>query len=136
MRFTQVKLASSDPRRLALFYEEALDCRVRLPLTKLGDPAWSAVGAPSDEVSIIVLELPHVEGIALELIAGSGVDSGGGLLAFEVEDVDEAAARVISAGGAYRGVPGEFLAPSGNNVRFVFMTDPEGNVIDLYSRVG
>lgn len=131
-----MKLASAEPRRLTRFYEEALDCRVKLALTKLGDPAWSAAGAPNDEVSIIVLELPGAGGITLELIEGSGLDGGGGLLAFEVGDVDMAAARVISAGGAYRGVPGEFLAPSGNKIRFVFMTDPEGNVIDLYSRVG
>jgi predicted enzyme related to lactoylglutathione lyase len=49
--------------------------------------------------------------------------------------VRAAADRVKAAGGEFRGKITRFVGPSGNLAEFVFMTDPEGNIIDLFTRV-
>jgi predicted enzyme related to lactoylglutathione lyase len=135
MRFTQVKLATSDPKRLSRFYEEALDCVTTLSLTRLEEPAGRGAGATDGDVWILVMKVPGDEGgPTLELISGTGIDSGGGMLTFYVDDVGAVAERVVVAGGAFRGDITDFVGPSGATFRFVFMTDPEGNVIDLFSR--
>ncbi len=43
--------------------------------------------------------------------------------------------RVGGAGGNKLGDLVEWEAPAGESARFVYMQDPEGNVIDLWSRV-
>lgn len=105
-----------------------------LPLTRLEEPASKAVGASKSDVRILVMSLPGVDGTTLELITGTGLDGAKQMLTFYVRDVDEAANRVVEAGGAYRGQLSEFAGPSGDSFRFVFMTDPRGNVIDLFTR--
>jgi predicted enzyme related to lactoylglutathione lyase len=57
-------------------------------------------------------------------------------LTFLVDDVDQAASQVVEAGGSFRGEIVEFTGPSGPKFRFVFMNDPEGNVIDLFTKIG
>ena len=137
MQFVQTKIAASDPESLATFYVEALQCSIRRQLTALGDGARNGVGASEGEIQILVLGLPGIEeGPDLELITGTGRDPGSAMLTFYVEDVASAADRVIGAGGAFRGEITEFEAPNGATFRFVFMTDPEGNVIDLFQAVG
>lgn len=134
MQFTQVKLQSADPERLARFYQEALDCEVGLPLTTLEQPAPRGVGNQDGDVAILVMSLPGSEGgPTLELISGSGLDGARGMLTFHVDDVDAATQRVVDAGGDFAGRVTEFMGPSGRLARFVFMTDPEGNVIDLFT---
>lgn len=59
---------------------------------------------------------------------------GQGHLAFQVDDVGQAAQRVVDGGGSYLGEIVTWRAPSGNPACFVFMRDPEGNVIDLWAR--
>jgi predicted enzyme related to lactoylglutathione lyase len=134
MRFTQVKIVASDPERLARFYEEALDCEILVPLTTLEDPAPRGVGRSAANIQILVMSLPGVEGgPTLELITNTNPKAAGGMLTFHVDDVEATAQRVLQAGGNYRGEITEFVGPSGSPFRFVFMTDPEGNVIDLFS---
>lgn len=135
MRFTQVKLVSADPKRLARFYEEALDCRVVLPLTNLDERAGRGVGAGDSDVRILVMAMPGAEdGPTLELITGTGLEVGSGILTFYVEDVKAASDRVVAAGGAFMGEMTRFSGPTGGSFQFVFMTDPEGNVIDLFTQ--
>jgi hypothetical protein len=43
---------------------------------------------------------------------------------------------VIAAGGNRLGEVAEREGPSGATARFVYMRDPEGNIIDLCARVG
>lgn len=136
MQFTQVKLQTSDPERLARFYEEALDCEVLLPLTNLAPGTWRGIGPDETAVSILVMSLPGREdGPTLELITGTGVEGAGGMLTFNVDDVAAAAERVIAAGGSFRGEPTDLTGPGGHVSRFVFMEDPDGNVIDLFQAV-
>ncbi len=136
MQFVQVKLATDDPDRLAQFYVEGLGCKVVRQTVSLDQAAASGAGT-NEEITITILSFPGaVEGPNLELITGTGLESGGGVLTFYVDDVAEAAECVAAAGGSYRGEITEFVAPNGGTFRFVFMTDPEGNVVDLFQAVG
>lgn len=142
MRFDQVKITTENPERLARFYEEALGAKTVLPLSVLSPEASKGVGLPDAEVSILVLGLPGNEDApTLELISISGLSSewghrpGQGQLAFRVDDVHEAAQKVVTAGGSFKGEIVDFTGPSGRESRFVFMADPEGNIVDLWTGV-
>ena len=137
MRFTQVKLAANDPESLASFYVRALDCEILLPLTTLPDQTGLAVGAGDQRVEILVLALPGEAVTAtLELIRIGGLETeGNAMLTFYVEDVAASAEKVVEAGGSWAGEIVDIEGPSGNTSRFVFVKDPEGNVIDLMTRV-
>lgn len=134
VRFTQVKIQATDLAALAHFYELALGCEVVLPSTTLPGPASRAVGT-DEPVDILVLKLPGTDQTTLELIS-AGADGGKGMLTFYVDDVEVVARSVVDAGGAYHGDVAEFEGPGGARFRSVFMCDPEGNVVDLFTKVG
>lgn len=144
MRFDQTKFLSRDPESLAGFYEEALGCDTVVPLQEITDPAVPrAFGVPEARVSLTVLRLPgrgdHGPVLELYSVSGSLPDDwhyqpGQGQIAFEVEDLETAIGGVVAAGGAMVGEVVEWEAPSGSRARFVFLSDPEGNVIDLWAR--
>lgn len=131
-----MKLATSDPERLARFYQDAFGCEVIRPLTKLESPAWRGVGASDSLISILIMSLPGEANMSLELITGTGLGTGSGILTFYVDDLEAAVEKVIAAGGSHRGEVVEFMAAIGSPFRFVFMMDPEGNVVDLFTAAG
>lgn len=144
MRFDQVKILARDAGALAAFYEEALGCETVVPLQVVDDEVSRAVGVPEAEVALTVLRLPGrgEHGPVLELYSVDGNQPsewhyrpGQGQLAFEVDDLESAMGRVGGAGGKKLGDLVEWEAPSGQSARFVYMQDPEGNIIDLWSRV-
>lgn len=125
-----------DPERLAGFYQAVFGCEILLPLTRLGPEASAGVGVPGSDVSILVLSLPGPgDDPTLELISMGADSTGEGMLTFHVDSVEDTAAKVVATGGSYKGKTVEFVGPSGNTSRFVFMADPEGNTIDLVTRV-
>lgn len=128
---------ASDLDRLVAFYIDALDCRLLVPPTQIPEPVSLGAGSAGETVQIAVLGLPGFEdGPTLELIRiGDHGEVGQGLLTFYVDDVHEAAERVVGAGGAYKGEIVDIGGPGGRTSRFVFMTDPEGNVVDLVTSV-
>lgn len=144
VRFDQVKFLARDPEALASFYEEALDCVTVVPLQELEDDAVARVtGVPDADIQLTVLRLPGrgEHGPVLELYSVSGdrpsdwhYQPGQGQIAFEVEDLETAMGRVGGAGGNKLGDLVEWEAPSGARARFVYMQDPEGNIIDLWSK--
>jgi len=143
MRFDQVKIFAGDVHSLAAFYQEALDCDLLEPVADFDDEQLGrAVGAPGKRIRLGFLSLPgREEGPILELYEFPDSDEphwpfqpGQGHLAFEVDDVQEAADRVIEEGGSYLGEIASWRAPSGNLSTFVFMRDPEGNLVDLWAR--
>jgi glyoxylase I family protein len=144
VRFDQVKIIARDLGALARFYEAALDCVTVVPEQTTDRAVARGVGVPDAEVILTVLRLPGRgdHGPVLELYAVDGevpdgwsYQPGQGQLAFEVEDLEVSIGKVISAGGNSLGEVVEWEAPSGAVARFVYMRDPEGNIIDLWSRV-
>lgn len=144
VRFDQIKILARDPSALAKFYEDALDCVTVVPLQDLEDDAVArAAGVPDADVKLTVLRLPGrgEHGPVLELYSVSGgrpedwhYQPGQGQLAFEVDDLEKAMGRVGGAGGNKLGDLVEWEAPEGATARFVYMRDPEGNIIDLWSK--
>lgn len=125
-----------EPERLAAFYCQVFGCEVLAPLTTLDPVASRGVGVPESPVGILVLSLPEsADGPTLELITTGDGRKGEGMLTFYVADVDAAAQKVVEAGGSFQGEIVELVGPSGNTSRFVFMEDPEGNTVDLMTRV-
>lgn len=143
MRFDQVKFLARDAGALASFYEEALGCETVVPPQDVDDAMSRAVGVPDAVVKLTVLRLPGrgEHGPVLELYSVNGdrppdwhYQPGQGQLAFEVEDLEQAMGRVGGAGGQKLGDLVEWESPSGARARFVYMQDPEGNIIDLWSK--
>jgi len=144
VRFDQVKILARDPETLVEFYEQALGCETVVPLLHMEDDAVArALGVPDADVALTVLRLPGRggHGPVLELYSVEGdipgdwhLQPGQGQLAFEVEDLESAMGRVGGAGASKLGDLVEWESPSGTAARFVYMRDPEGNVIDLWSK--
>jgi catechol 2,3-dioxygenase-like lactoylglutathione lyase family enzyme len=146
VRFDQVKILARDLQALADFYVEALDCETVVPGLVTDSAVSRAFGIANATVTLTVLRLPGrgEHGPVLELYSvGEGevpeswdYRPGQGQMAFAVDDLEAAIDKVVSAGGSDLGEVVEWRGPSGNLARFVLLQDPEGNVIDLYQRVG
>lgn len=143
VRFDQTKFLSRDPESLAAFYEEALDCVTVVPFQEVDQEVSKAVGVPEATVSLTILRLPGRgdRGPVLELYSVDGprpdgwnYQPGQGQIAFEVDDLEASIGKVVAAGGGKLGEVVEWEAPSGSRARFVYLNDPEGNIVDLFAR--
>jgi predicted enzyme related to lactoylglutathione lyase len=142
-RYTHTNVVARDWRRLAAFYQEVLGCVPLQPERHLTE-TWvaAATGVAGAEIHGQHLRLPgHGEtGPTLEIFqynfpAAGLVPSvnrpGLAHLAFAVEDVTATRAAVLAAGG---GVVGEVVTteiPQAGRIMLAYVTDPEGNVIEL-----
>lgn len=142
MHYLHTNIVAQDWRRLASFYVQALGC------TPVGDAfevdaPWlgRGMGVPGSRVEGSHVRLPGHgdDGPTIELYSFAPADSrpppgirpGLGHLAFAVDDVHAALARVVEAGGAAIGEVVEAERPGGARLRFVYASDPEGNVLEL-----
>jgi predicted enzyme related to lactoylglutathione lyase len=142
-RFGHVNIVASDWRRLAEFYTRVFGCMFVPPERDLGGPVLEAgTGVPGATIHGAHLRLPGLgpDGPTLEIFEyGSGPERpptavnrpGFGHIAFAVPDVAAARDAVLAAGG---GVVGEVVTTGtsdGRRVTWTYMTDPEGNVLEL-----
>ena len=142
-RYVHTNIVAKDWKRLARFYEEVFGCTVVPPERNLSGP-WveRATGVPGAQMQGVHLRLPGPgnEGPTLEIFQHSREEErsptainrpGFAHIAFLVEDVKAAKEAVLAAGG---GVVGEIVSvpiPPAGAVEFVYLTDPEGNIIEL-----
>jgi glyoxylase I family protein len=145
VRFDHVKLVAHDVSLLAEFYEKAIGCEPLTAVMELSDDALTrGLGAPGAVVRIVWMGMPGHDdgGPTLELYRvvddadspGWGYRHGQGQLSFQVDDVESAVEKVIAAGGSFLGEMVDWETPSGNTARFVYLRDPEGNIVDLWAR--
>ena len=142
-RFAHVNLIARDWKELAQFYEQVLGCE-RMP------PERDASGHELDEATGV--RGAHVRGAHLRL-PGTGRDGptleifqyfpegpparpainrpGFAHIAFAVDDVPSALDAVLAAGGGALGNVVSLDVPGAGQVKFVYATDPEGNIIEL-----
>jgi glyoxylase I family protein len=144
VRFDQVKILARDLDLLVGFYEEVLGCEVVVPPLSTDSVVARGVGVPDGTVTLCTLRLPGRgdRGPTLELYSVEGdtpeewaYRPGSGQLAFQVDDLEAAIGKVMAAGGSNLGEVVEWQGLSGSPARFVYLRDPEGNIVDLYSRV-
>lgn len=142
-RYVHTNLVAADWRNLASFYERVFGCVPLLPERDLaGEWLEAGTGVPQARIRGIHLRLPgHGDsGPTLEIFQydrqmereiPAANRPGFAHIAFAVDDVAAARDAVLAAGG---GAVGEVVAaPIGGagQVTFAYVTDPEGNIIEL-----
>jgi len=142
-RFAHLNLVARDWRKLAAFYERVFGCAPVPPERDLGGP-WleRATGLAGAHIRGMHLRLPGggENGPTLEIFqylpegqaAARAVNRPGfGHIAFAVEDVAAAREAVLAAGGGEVGPLTTVPVAGAGTITFVYLTDPEGNILEL-----
>ncbi|MBI2511075.1 MAG: VOC family protein [Opitutae bacterium] len=141
-RFGHVNLVAADWRRFVKFYSEAFGCTATGTERDLhGEALERGTGLPGAHMRGVHLRLPgHDEnGPTLEIFsyernAANSLATpnrvGFGHIAFVVADVEAARRSVLAAGGSQHG-EAVTTAANGRKVTWVYMRDPEGNLVEL-----
>lgn len=142
-RFAHTNLVARDWKKLAEFYESVFGCK-RVPPERQISGQWldDATGVTGARISGIHLRLPGFgdEGPTLEIFQYSHLEAGQattanrpgfGHIAFAVDDVQAAYDAVLAAGGKTVGKITSVEIPDAGKITFVYLADPEGNIIEL-----
>jgi predicted enzyme related to lactoylglutathione lyase len=144
-KYGHTNLIAKDWRALARFYEEQFGCTPVPPERDYkGKDLERGTGIEGAALRGAHLRLPGhgAEGPTLEIFTYSALEDrpdlavnrlGFGHIAFAVEDVPSARAAVLAAGGRPVGEVVTLTTAAGTWVTWVYVTDPEGNVIELQS---
>jgi predicted enzyme related to lactoylglutathione lyase len=142
-RFVHINIVAQDWRRLAQFYQEVFGCIPVPPERNLsGDWLEKGTTVAGAEIRGIHLRLPGCEGKGptLEIFQyniqkkdqQAAINRPGfAHIAFAVDDVEVARDAVIAAGGFRIGKPVTVRIPGAGLITFVYVADPEGNIIEL-----
>jgi len=141
--YKHTNIVARDWRALARFYEDVFGC-VPVPPERQFSGAWleKGTGVRGARISGVHLSLPgHGDaGPTLEIFQYSNRmpkpeahanREGLSHLAFEVEDVAEALAKVLKYGGGSLGEITSHEVERVGRLTFVYATDPEGNILEL-----
>jgi predicted enzyme related to lactoylglutathione lyase len=144
-RYAHTNLIARDWRALAGFYERLFGC-VPVPPERhyAGATLEAGTGVRGSTLDGVHLRLPGhgEEGPTLEIYSYSIPADGPapavnrpGLahLAFEVASVTEAREAVFAAGGRAVGEVVTLTTAAGRRVTWCYVTDPEGNILELQS---
>jgi len=144
-KYVHTNLIARDWRRLAGFYEQLFGC-IPVPPERdfQGEKLEAGTGIPGAHLQGAHLRLPGCgeNGPTLEIfnyniledVGKSAVNQPGfGHIAFSVEDVAAAQKAVLAAGGQTVGGIVTLQIASGAKVTWCYVTDPEGNILELQS---
>lgn len=144
-RYVHTNLIAEDWRALAGFYERVFGC-VPVPPERdfRGRELEAGTGVPGAHMRGIHLRLPGYgeTGPTLEILNYNTLLShnpaaanrpGFGHIAFSVEDVAGAREAVLAAGGHPVGEIVTLQVATGARVTWCYVTDPEGNIVELQS---
>jgi catechol 2,3-dioxygenase-like lactoylglutathione lyase family enzyme len=144
-RYVHTNLIAQDWRALAHFYEAVFGCRPMPPERDFRSASLdAATGLKDAHLTGVHLRLPGYaeDGPTLELFhyddlegrASTAVNRPGyGHIAFSVDEVGSARAAVLAAGGRAVGDVVTFQTADGRKVTWCYVTDPEGNIVELQS---
>ena len=143
MRYVHTNMVARDWRRLAAFYVDVFGC-VPMPPERDLSGEWldRATGIKGAHLRGMHLGLPgYGEGSpTLEVFqydeeTEAGVPApnhrGLGHIAFLVDDVKETSKKVEALGGGAVGETVEVGIPGVGGLRFAYLRDPEGNIIEV-----
>lgn len=144
-KYGHTNLIARDWKRLARFYEELFGC-VPVPPERdyAGRDLERGTGVPGALLRGVHLRLPGhgPDGPTLEIYTYDPLADGAppavnrpgfGHIAFAVADVPSACEAVLAAGGRAVGEVVTLTTATGARVTWVYVTDPEGNVVELQS---
>lgn len=142
-KYKHTNIVARDWRELADFYIRIFGCSEVPPeRAAVGDWVQRCTGVAGAEVHGIHLRLPGYgdDGPTLEIFQYNNAQSrpetainrpGIAHLAFEVDDVEAARDEVTAAGGACVGEMVTVDISEAGLITFIYMTDPEGNIIEM-----
>jgi predicted enzyme related to lactoylglutathione lyase len=143
VRYVHTNLIAKDWRRLATFYESVFGC-IPVPPERDLSGEWldAATGVPQARIRGIHLRLPGYgeQGPTLEIFQyNRPIDSskpvihrpGFAHIAFAVDDVAAVQDAVLAAGGGTVGDVVSVGIRGAGHITFAYVTDPEGNIIEL-----
>ncbi len=142
MKFTHVCIVARDTNKLADFYKNVFGCDDTEPRIELsGDALSRGNGIPNAKIFAAWLSLPGAEGPYLEIFEYRDSEEcphpavnrpGFNHISFDVENLQAVCEAVIAAGGSAQG---KITAFEGENpFSYIYMRDPEGNLLDLKQR--
>jgi catechol 2,3-dioxygenase-like lactoylglutathione lyase family enzyme len=142
-RFAHTNIVAQDWKRLAEFYQQVFTC-VPVPPERNLSGQWveDATSVPGAQIRGTHLRLPGYGGggPTLEIFEYNRQEErpttainrpGLAHIAFMVDDVQAARDAVITAGGKDWGKMVSVEIPGAGSITFVYVTDPEGNIIEL-----
>ena len=148
-RYGHTNVIARDWRRLAEFYTAVFGCELVPPERDYaGEVLERGTAVPGATLRGVHLRLPgHGDaGPTLEIYTyGTNVSPDGepaanregwGHIAFAVDDVIQAAEAVLAAGGGQHGETVTTTTADGRRVTWCYLTDPEGNLIEVQSWSG
>ncbi len=145
VRYGHTNLIARDWRSLADWYERLFSCTPVPPERDYAGPDLErGTAVPNAALTGVHLRLPgHGDnGPTLEIYTFSSTDgdSQAGIdrpgwrhIAFAVDDVETARARVLAERGSQVGEVVTLTTADGRRVTWCYVTDPEGNVVELQS---
>jgi predicted enzyme related to lactoylglutathione lyase len=144
-RYKHTNIIAHDWKALSRFYEDVFECQRVLPERHLSGP-WldKGTGVKDAQFSGVHLHLPGCgeKGPTLEIYQYSKNENklksvanreGFAHIAFEVDDVKKAVDEVIEHGGGMIGSITTSEIKGVGDLTFVYVTDPEGNIVELQS---
>lgn len=144
-KYVHTNIMAHDWQALAKFYQDVFGCVPVPPMRDFkGEALERATNIPNAAFQGMHLRLPGFEenGPTLEIFQYQDMPSrletlvhrpGFGHIAFLVEDVAKARKAVLEAGGEDVGDIITLQTADGRRVTFVYVTDPEGNILELQS---
>jgi predicted enzyme related to lactoylglutathione lyase len=144
-KYVHTNLIAQDWKKLAEFYTDVFGCSLLPPERDYqGDRLDAGTGLKGAHLTGAHLRLPGYgdDGPTLEIYNYNQLEShaepkvnrpGFGHIAFEVEDVSEAQDLVKANGGNAIGEIVTLTTTTGTKVTWCYMTDPEGNIVELQS---
>jgi predicted enzyme related to lactoylglutathione lyase len=144
-RFGHVNVVARDWRSLAAFYIRVFGCVVVPPERDYRGPDLAAgTGVPDAALRGVHVRLPGLgpDGPTLEIyeyeealpaLPPAANRPGFAHIAFAVPDVPAARATVLAEGGGSVGEVVTLTTSDGRRVTRTYVTDPEGNIIELQS---
>jgi len=142
-KYVHTNLIAEDWKKLSQFYQKVFGCYVVPPERDFkGEKLEAGTGIHGAQLKGVHLRLPGYgdDGPTLEIFTYSPQEDklqtkinrpGYGHLAFQVNDVAKAKELILSEGGQEIGEVVELQVATGAKVIWCYVTDPEGNAIEL-----
>ncbi|MFA5404571.1 MAG: VOC family protein [Ignavibacteria bacterium] len=143
-KFVHTNIIAKDWKKLTQFYIDVFDCTPTLPERDLsGEWLDKGAGLKNAHLKGMHLKLPGcgVDGPTLEIYSYSEMEdkpdkifanrTGFGHIAFRVDDVKEISEKALMYGGNKLGEISNHKVEGVGNLTFIYMTDPEGNIIEI-----